>query len=653
MSFLQLLALRGFLALVILNQVLGNRLVASFQKPQDDLFLDSGAEHSFLSFRINQEPESSHLGENFEVEEESRGPLHFKLRDFGQLKAAPISLSDWSEVEAIKETLSPVGLVGLEHFPVSQNGDLRDNLPLVNTTLGPVLGMREEEGGVAMISFRGIPYAEPPLGVLRFMPPVPAASWGEKPLFANASASPCVQRLQMGSEDCLFLDIYTPEGALLSNSSLAVIVYIYGGGFMFGQGTTYDGAFPMLQRDVIVVVPQYRLGVLGFFSTGDDVAPGNQGLQDQTLALQFIRDNIASFGGDPDRVSLMGTSAGSVSSHFQMLAPSAAGLFSGVILQSGTVVAPWATGRDFNETATAIAKSFFCRAHSSEEIVSCLQDVNPHLLDDTMYTLMEWNGQPFKFAPRVDGTYILGEPAQLLKDGNFTHVPVVVGSVRDDGAVESTELYYLPHFIETLEDNFDVNGPISLMLYPDEDPLNTAHGVYDRYIGGNITEEKANNLTRLYTDRLFHMPLDWAVELMANHVPVFVHELHHRGEHGYTNYYMNHGLNISEAADWISHGEDVQYSFYRGNNGDITTEDDLEVRRILTTMWADFARTGSPTPDDATLGFQWPATTAEGAGRQYLRVTPTPSMEPYYRADTRAFWGSLPLRINQYFDQGH
>ncbi|XP_018016575.1 cholinesterase 1 [Hyalella azteca] len=521
---------------------------------------------------------------------------------------------------------------------------VRDSEPLVQTTLGLVQGVKEIQGEVAVFAFRGIPFAEAPLDKLRFMPPVPASPWNST-LIANESRSECVQWFGAGEEDCLFLDIYVPQTVLDVNSSLASIVFIHGGGFMFGSTTPYGEAFPLLRHDVIVAMPQYRLGVLGFFSTDDEVAPGNQGLQDQTLALKFLHDNIANFGGDPQRVTIMGSSAGSVSAHFQMVTPAAQGLFSGVLLHSGSITAPWALGRDFNKNAHTIAREFQCRANSSEEIVDCLQQVNAHLLEDTLYLTMEWNGQPFCFAPRVDGQYIPAEPARLLLDGDFTHVPVMMGTVRDEGAIEATELFYLPHFIQSLEENFETNGPISLMLYPDEDPVNTAYTVYDYYIDGNITSDQADNLTRLYTDLFFHVPLDWAVEMMAEQVPVYLHELHHRGVNGYTNFYLEHGLNLSQAANWIAHGDDLQYILRTPS--ELTTADDIAVSDLYGELWANFAKYGNPTPtaDSSSLGFVWPTATADDS-RQFLRVTPAPGLYPYYRSASRDFWATLPLRIN-------
>jgi carboxylesterase type B len=515
---------------------------------------------------------------------------------------------------------------------------------IVETTLGPVRGWWEMQEDVPLYAFRGIPFGQPPVDELRFMAPLPATPW-EGTFDANSTRDGCIQSFSgTGREDCLYLDIFVPESIVNATEPFATIVYIYGGAFLIGNNGPYGEVFPLLRQDLIVILPQYRVGVLGFLSTEDAVAPGNQGLMDQTLSLQWIFDNIVAFGGDQARITAMGTSAGSASSMFQMMVSSAAGLISGVILHSGTVIAPWATGRDFLQSAEIIADRFNCSTATSQEIITCLQGVNGRLLEESLSLTTVWNGQPFCFGPRADGVYIEDNPAVLLQEGRFAHVPVLLGNVRDEGSLESTEMYFRPNLIEKLEADFETNGPVSLMLYPDEDPLNTAYAIYDYYINGNITEDQADNLTRLYTDLHFHMPTDRTLDLIATQVPVYVQELHHRGEQGYTNRFLNQGLNITAAENWVSHGDDIQY-LLRWADG-LTLEDDIAVSNVYAELWANFAKFGNPTPtEDNIAGFIWPPATPDDS-RQIMRIVPSPELIPYYRRTTRNFWDTLPLRIN-------
>ncbi|KAK7075740.1 hypothetical protein SK128_020279, partial [Halocaridina rubra] len=312
-----------------------------------------------------------------------------------------------------------------------------------------------------------------------------------------------------------------------------------------------------------------------FMSTEDDAAPGNLGLKDQTLAMQWVYDNIAAFGGDTSRITIMGESAGSASVHYQMLVPSAAGLFSGAIMQSGNAFGPWASGRKYLWAAQEIALHFDCPTLPTDALVTCLQGANAHEIDAMYIYFIEWNFQPFYFCPRVDGDYLPEEPAILAKEGRYNHAPTIMGIDREEMALETLEWYFDPLLLIRLAENFTYYGPITLELSEDEDPTATATAVYDYYNGGtNFSKDHANDLTRvippfpsfnkralhygscnheisriMLTDRMFGITQDWLVELVSEQDPVYVFELHHRGEHGYSNWYLNNGLDLPQAAN--------------------------------------------------------------------------------------------------------
>ncbi|KAK3879305.1 hypothetical protein Pcinc_016134 [Petrolisthes cinctipes] len=186
--------------------------------------------------------------------------------------------------------------------------------PVVEVAQGRVVGLNTTRYNITFLEFLSIPYAQPPVDHLRF-------------------------------KDAL----ETPE-------PLPVMVFIHGGAFYLGSARTYHGFEELVKRGVVVVMMQYRLGVFGFLSTEDEAAPGNQGLKDQTLALTWIRDNIAAFGGDANKVTLMGESAGAISIHYHLLIPSSAGLFSAAIMESGTSLCNWGRGRDFRLAAQTLAQ---------------------------------------------------------------------------------------------------------------------------------------------------------------------------------------------------------------------------------------------------------------------------------------------------------
>jgi para-nitrobenzyl esterase len=192
--------------------------------------------------------------------------------------------------------------------------------------------------------WRGVPYAEPPVGRLRFTAPVPVRPWrGVRPATAVGGAAQqltavTASRRHLGSpsEDCLYLNVYAPAGR---SSPRPVLVWIHGGAFTSGSGALYDGSELAASGDVVVVTLNYRLGVFGFVDLGavtDAEVPSNLGLRDQIAALRWVRDNIATFGGDPERVTVAGESAGSISVSLLLAAPSTRGLFRSAIMQSGS-----------------------------------------------------------------------------------------------------------------------------------------------------------------------------------------------------------------------------------------------------------------------------------------------------------------------------
>ncbi|XP_032111644.1 putative inactive carboxylesterase 4 [Sapajus apella] len=223
---------------------------------------------------------------------------------------------------------------------------------------GKVLGKFINLQGFAqpVAVFLGIPFAKPPLGPLRFTPPQPAEPWS---FVKNATSYPpmCSQDPTAGqflselctnrkediplkfSEDCLYLNIYTPAD-LAKKSRLPVMVWIHGGALLLGGASTYDGLPLAAHENVVVVTIQYRLGIWGFFSTGDEHSRGNWGHLDQLAALRWVQDNIASFGGNPGSVTIFGQSAGGESVSVLVFSPLSKNLFHRAISESGVALTP-------------------------------------------------------------------------------------------------------------------------------------------------------------------------------------------------------------------------------------------------------------------------------------------------------------------------
>lgn len=222
---------------------------------------------------------------------------------------------------------------------------------------------------------------------INFQAPVKNAKW-EGTLDATKDSPVCYQRnpytrsqVIEGDENCLYLNVYTPS----TSANLPVMVFFHGGGWVCGAGTSmWYGPDILLDRDVVLVVPNFRLGPLGFLSTGDDAAPGNAGLKDQVMALEWVRENIAKFGGDPQRVTAFGESAGGASVHFHMMSPLSKGLIHRGISQSGTALCSWAFSQsgETQRNSKKLAQSFGCPTQDSEMMVECLREITAHDIID-------------------------------------------------------------------------------------------------------------------------------------------------------------------------------------------------------------------------------------------------------------------------------
>ncbi|XP_068941906.1 cocaine esterase-like isoform X4 [Petaurus breviceps papuanus] len=282
--------------------------------------------------------------------------------------------------------------------------------------------------------FLGIPFAKPPVGALRFSPPQPPDSWSN---VRNATSYPpmCLQDVALlekimkfmklnvlitdNSEDCLYLNIYAPVHAN-EGAGLPVMVWIHGGAFVFGSASMYDSSMLSASQNVIVVNIQYRLGILGFFSTGDEHAPGNWGYLDQVAALRWVQKNIAHFGGDPGLVTIFGESAGGMSVSSHVLSPMSKGLFHRAIMESGVAIIPGAVSSKAETIRKIIAFLSACVRHNSSSLVQCLRRKSEKGILAV--------SKLFKVMPvSVDGQFFPKHPEELLAAGEFNHVPSIIG----------------------------------------------------------------------------------------------------------------------------------------------------------------------------------------------------------------------------------
>ncbi|KAL7288910.1 hypothetical protein TKK_0016877 [Trichogramma kaykai] len=297
-------------------------------------------------------------------------------------------------------------------------------------------------------AFKGIPYARPPVGELRFKDPEYPEAW-EDVLDATMHRDACAQPNLMtkafeGSEDCLYLNIYTRQYKSGDEPVEAkpVMVFIHGGAFLFGSGDdTIYGADYLLRKDIVLVTLNYRLGVLGFLNLEDEFAPGNQGLKDLVKALEWIRDNISTFGGNPKNVTIFGISAGGAAVHFLTLSPLANGLFHKAIMQSGCALNPWAYRKD--DAARFVYKLCEILGHTEldhEGIMRFLRSVPAENLIQAQEKLISKEEKKrfyFPFVPGVDAKssnpFMPIDVFEAAKKG--VKVPLIIGSASREGLV--------------------------------------------------------------------------------------------------------------------------------------------------------------------------------------------------------------------------
>src|SRR6266513_2915310 len=321
----------------------------------------------------------------------------------------------------------------------AQEGDERDDGPVVQTSEGPVRGFVRD----GVYEFLGIPYAAPPVGALRWMPPQPVAHW-RKPLKATKFANTCAQVTELGvfagppniNEDCLYLNVFTTRvgGAERGN---AVLVWIHGGGNVDGESNDYDGSKLAtggpLGTPTVVVTLNYRMGLFGFLAHPALDSEGhlydNYGIMDQQAVLQWVKRNAAAFGGDPSRVALGGQSAGAQDTGVNQISPLSAGLFNRAIYESsplsGITIRSIGLARGM-----AFATAAGCPTDASPGAAACLRALSAA-------EILQLQGTPnvtgpYVTGPMLDGTIMPITPITAWRTGQFNRMPIMGRNVQVD-----------------------------------------------------------------------------------------------------------------------------------------------------------------------------------------------------------------------------
>jgi para-nitrobenzyl esterase len=392
--------------------------------------------------------------------------------------------------------------------------------PVVETDAGPVRGA--DDGQVKV--WKGIRYAAAAQGALRWRAPQPPQPWTDvADALEFGSISPQPQSpIPLGagtraSEDCLFLNVWSPSGAKAGDAK-PVMVWVHGGAYIYGAGSQplYDGRVLATRGDVVVVTLNYRMGAFGFldfsgFSGADGSFDSNLGLRDVLRALEWVRDNIAAFGGDPDRVTLFGESAGAGIITTLLTSPAAAGLFARAIAQSSPATSVYDSARAKSVTQLVLDKLGVTAAQARSVPVAALVDVSAHVFDHVPTV----TPGTLAFAPTVDGDLVPDYPVKLARDGRSLPVPLLIGTNKDEASLfrwmKSPLMPIAPKTIRLMFEEIAAEQP-GLQL-PSEAEIGSAYsGIRTRARGLHVARDVG-----------FRMPTVWFAEGHSEVAPVHLY----------------------------------------------------------------------------------------------------------------------------------
>ncbi|XP_037082184.1 acetylcholinesterase-like [Pollicipes pollicipes] len=494
----------------------------------------------------------------------------------------------------------------------------RDPL-IVETRDGLVRGFRKEVFGKSLDVFYGIPFAEPPVGELRFKKPIPVAPW-EGVYNATTLPNTCPQETfsyfpgfrgeEMWnpntplSEDCLYLNIWVPSVFRQPvTPKTEVLVWIYGGGFMSGTSTleVYDADILSIESNLIVASMQYRVGAFGFLYLGHPEAPGNVGLFDQSLALKWLKDNIAFFGGKPESLTIFGESAGAASVSVHFLSPYSREYVSRGIMQSGTINAPWSimTKEKAFRVGSTLVDDCGCNASritdQMDAVIECMRTVPWQDL-----SAKQWNSYggilDFPSAPTIDGDFLPKHPIDMLKEGDFRHTELLLGSNKDEGTYfilydfiqffkkDDPSFLERSKFLEIIEAIFgsweEMEKLAIIFQYTDWDHID------DGYLNQKM-------LGDVVGDYYFVCPTNYFAQSFAA-----------QGMNVYY-YFFTQRTSLNPWGDWmgVMHGDEIDYVLGNPINQSLHyTAAEANLSRRIIEHYANFIRTGSPVRE----GVSWP-----------------------------------------------
>lgn len=533
---------------------------------------------------------------------------------------------------------------------------------IVTTKYGDILGQTRRYPNFDKTPFKsvhrflGVPFASPPVGRLRFRPPIPPSAWKPRILNATRYGKFCRQpRIDENekymkkflielsakdySEDCLVLNIFTPKINKNMNSQekfLPVMFNIHGGGYEVGTSLFAPGDMLALQG-VVVVTTQYRLSTFGFATTGNDDAPGNYGMLDQVEALKWVKENIGKFGGNSSHITIFGESAGGASVCLHMLSPLSRGLFHQAMAMSGVDLSHFAFAplEKVVQYTKTVAKRVGCPTDDSFSMMECMRKVQSSAIP--VDGIDSWR-------PVADGNFLRASPSELRMRGDFLKIPFIAGFTKNDGAAFTSgkPVTNQAQFREAINQTFKTISNYQSGI-PGTESLQSLilDAVVFRYTPRPLTSNPLawkQKVFDIVTDFVFAAPTHKVLLSHTQFAPGYLYVFEHTSKLFNTKWTsMKH---LDDYPFWFGYPllnltryEYVQPGFDNA---------DKQFSALLITFLTNFAKYGIPTPSPAR-GVQWEK--FNGSDRKYLALRVQPVMTRNFRPQNMDFWNSYYLKL--------
>ncbi|XP_063834763.1 esterase FE4-like [Ostrinia nubilalis] len=499
---------------------------------------------------------------------------------------------------------------------------------VVRISQGPVRGYKDPEHD--LFEFYGIPYATAPTGPNKFKAPLPAPAWLStfeavnkdlicpQVLFPDAMG----QDIMIIQENCLIANVFVPDTA---ETNLPVVVYVHGGAYQMGYGNFFMTKKLVQQsKKIISVTFNYRLGIPGFLCLGTNDIPGNAGMKDQVALLRWVKKNIASFGGNPDDVTIAGYSAGSSSVDLLMLSPLTKGLFNKVIPESGANLAAFSVQTDPVKKAREYASRF--NVTNLDDIYELELFYKNAPLDDlfTDSFILSGKDNTFGFSPCVEKktseeSFLDESPFAILNSGNYEKVPVLYGFSNMEGLIR---IVLFDTWKENMNEKFSDFLPADLQFTSDEERESVARKVKEFYFGDKaVSSETVLGYIDYFTDVLFAYATLRAVKLhvKAGNDKIYLYEYSFTDDED-PNFVVPYTNNVRGANHCAQSTAVLDVNLVFSRSEDNITEEYKNNRATMRELWTNFIITGSPVPAGSALP-AWPAAGAGGAPHMSLART--------------------------------